>query len=290
MSALIQNTAEWLENRKAHIGASDAPIIAGVSPWKTPYQLWQEKLDIIEKKEANFAQREGHRKEPLALEALEKETGLCLQPQVVFHPEIKWMMASLDAVDIGGKIIAEIKCPGIKDHEEALNGKVPEKYFPQLQHQMEVFKVSTMIYFSFHEGKGKILEVKRDERYIKNLINQEKEFFLCLQELKAPPMTDRDFLSVNSVERSKLALRWKEVTTLMNALEQEEKTLREALISTSKNQNSIGGGVRISRYLRKGSIDYGKIPQLKEVNLEVYRKSPIECWKITPEQETPQSR
>ena len=40
----IQGTSEWLENRKNHIGASDAPVVMGVSPWDTPYKLWENKL------------------------------------------------------------------------------------------------------------------------------------------------------------------------------------------------------------------------------------------------------
>ncbi len=48
MSALIQHSNEWLELRKNKIGASDAPIIMKVSPWKTPYRLWEEKLGLTE--------------------------------------------------------------------------------------------------------------------------------------------------------------------------------------------------------------------------------------------------
>lgn len=40
---LLQNTQEWEKFRLQKIGASDAPIIMGVSPWKTPFQLWLEK-------------------------------------------------------------------------------------------------------------------------------------------------------------------------------------------------------------------------------------------------------
>ena len=35
---------EWLEWRREGIGASDAPVIMGVSPWTTPLQLWENKL------------------------------------------------------------------------------------------------------------------------------------------------------------------------------------------------------------------------------------------------------
>lgn len=44
---LLQNTQEWEKFRLQKIGASDAPIIMGVSPWKTPFQLWLEKTGQI---------------------------------------------------------------------------------------------------------------------------------------------------------------------------------------------------------------------------------------------------
>ncbi len=36
-------TESQLEARRHTIGGSDAPIIAGVSPYKQPYELWAEK-------------------------------------------------------------------------------------------------------------------------------------------------------------------------------------------------------------------------------------------------------
>ena len=38
---LQQNTPEWLEFRRLRIGASDAPVIMEVSPYTTPYTLWE---------------------------------------------------------------------------------------------------------------------------------------------------------------------------------------------------------------------------------------------------------
>lgn len=35
--------AKWLETRNAGIGGSDASVIMGLNPYKSPYQLWLEK-------------------------------------------------------------------------------------------------------------------------------------------------------------------------------------------------------------------------------------------------------
>jgi len=45
---LRQNTPEWLEVRKTKLGASDAPAILGISPYKTAYQLFLEKMGLVQ--------------------------------------------------------------------------------------------------------------------------------------------------------------------------------------------------------------------------------------------------
>ncbi len=45
---LMQGSAEWHEHRRKHRNASETPVVLGVSPWQTPYQLWQYKLGLIE--------------------------------------------------------------------------------------------------------------------------------------------------------------------------------------------------------------------------------------------------
>ena len=40
--------AEWLEERRKGIGGSDVAAVMGLSPWKTPAQLWMEKTGRVE--------------------------------------------------------------------------------------------------------------------------------------------------------------------------------------------------------------------------------------------------
>lgn len=280
MASMIPNTPEWEMMRKDKIGASDAPVIMGVSPYATPYQLWQKKLGLVEETQT-FAMARGHELEPKAREEAEKLTGLLFQPQVKFHNEHPWMMATLDGIDLDEKTILEIKCPGAEDHGKALQGQIPDKYFPQLQHQLEVCEIEKGFYFSFDGKAGVLLEFYRDDKYIKKLISIEKEFYLCMQDMNPPALTERDYQTIESPEWGKLASQWREINSQLSALEKEEKRLREGLISLCGSQNSAGAGVKVARFLRKGLVDYGKVPQLQGIDLEKYRKKPVECWKIT---------
>jgi len=280
MSNLIPNTPEWEAMRKEKIGASDAPVIMGVSPYDTPYSLWQKKLDLLPQTQMTFPMERGHNLEPLAREQIELSLGKSLPPQVKFHDSLPWMMATLDGLSPDGKTLIEIKCPGEKDHQQALSGQIPDKYYPQLQHQLEVCQLEKGYYFSYDGKAGVLIEFFRDDKYIKKLITIEKEFYICMQDLNPPELTDRDFVQIDNPEWFMLASKWKQLNSQLSALESEEKKLRESLISLCGNQSSTGGGVKVTRFLRKGSVDYGKIPQLTGVDLEKFRKKPVECWKI----------
>ena len=43
---------EWLEFRKTGIGGSDASVVCGINRYKTPIELWMEKLNNLPPQEA----------------------------------------------------------------------------------------------------------------------------------------------------------------------------------------------------------------------------------------------
>jgi putative phage-type endonuclease len=271
-----QNTSEWEQFRKTHLGSSDAPPIMGVSPWKTQYQLWEEKVSTTVPT-SNYAMKRGHDLEPKARAVLERELGMPLGPKVLTSGKRSWMMASLDAISFDERTVAEIKCPGIEDHKIALEGHVPEKYIPQLQHQLEVCQLDAMYYFSFDGEKGVVIKVFRDEKYIKELIEKEEKFFECMMNFEMPPLTDRDFEMKCSPEWSALAQRWHE----LEVLENEKEEVRKRLIALCNGQNSTGGGIKVSKCTRKGNVDYSKVPELNGIDLELYRKKTTQYWRIS---------
>ena len=63
-------------------------------------------------------------------------------------------------------------------------------------------------------------------------------------------------------------------------LESIEEYHRKKLIELSEGRNCIGSGVKLSRLLRKGNIEYKEIPEIKNINIERYRKDPVEYYKL----------
>ena len=137
---LVQGSAEWHEHRRTHRNGSETPAVLGVSPWMTPYQLWQIKLGLVEP-EVTPAMLHGTQLEPQARAAYEALTGHVMQPLVLVDGEFS---ASLDGLTLSGDRVLEIKCP-FKRRESSLwkavaEGRLPEHYQWQVQHQLMVTK------------------------------------------------------------------------------------------------------------------------------------------------------
>jgi putative phage-type endonuclease len=279
-NSLEQGSKEWLEFRKNYIGASEAATILKLDPWRTPYNLFEDKLGLIVPRETE-AMRRGKEMEAYAREEFEKVIGIKVTPQVLFHPEIKYMMASMDGVSDDGKTAVELKCPGEATYKLAMAGKVPEHYNAQLQHQMAVMGLKSMFYFCFDGSTGIMLEVERNDAMIETIYREEAEFWNRVQNFDPPPLTNKDLVPMDSLEWKQTAFEYSNMKALREKYEREEENLKQRLIEMSGGKSCKGGGVQVSRYIRKGAVDYGSIDELQGLDLEKYRKKPIESWRIT---------
>lgn len=274
------NRDEWLKWRK--IGSSDAAAILGVSPWVTPYQLWEQKISNKETY-VNQAMKRGIEMEEAARRCFEDKMGVEVFAKCLEHPNLNFMTATLDGIDMDHKVAVEIKCPNASSHHFVkTNGQVPDIYYPQVQHQLEVSGLDGMYYFSFDGQDGVIVEVQRDSKYLENLISEEKKFFECVQNLEAPALTERDYIKMEEIQEWKsLSSRWIEVSQDLKRLEAEEDDLRKALIALSKEKNAHGAGIRLTKSMSKGNVDYSKIPQLQGIDLNAFRKSHVTKWRLS---------
>lgn len=282
MSALIQGTKEWLQARREKVGSSDAPVIMGVSPWSTPLQCWEEKMGLREARKKTAAMQYGLDTEEEARQAFEKMTDIYVFQDVIDHPEKKWMRASLDGIDVEKKHIVEIKCPrNSLDHEIAKTYSVPEKYYPQVQHQIFVCELDKAYYFSYFNKEGVIVEVKRDEKYLKKLLEEEEKFWDCMQNFIAPDAIEKDYVKMGCATWTAYEERYAAIDASLNKLEKEKEELRQHLLEMAGGQNVVGNRLKLSKVVRKGIVDYKTVPELEGVNLEKYRKAPTTTWRIT---------
>lgn len=273
-----QGSPEWLALRKTKITATDASVIMGASKWKTKLQLYKEKTSDLPQVKPNEAMQRGLDLEPIARELFIIKTGIEMQPAVI---EKDWAMASLDGISSCGSRVLEIKCPGEKDHNEALLGRIPSHYYPQLQHQMYVSDVQLVYYFSFDGTDGVVVEVVRDPYYLEKMLEEEKKFYECLVNRIPPESSENDYIEKDDDIWVECAHKWKLVSESIKELERQEEELRKQLIFLSGEGNARGGGISLCQIQRKGNVDYSKIPELSGVDLEKYRKNSSASWRIT---------
>lgn len=273
-----QGTQEWLALRKTKITATDACVIMGASHWKTRIQLYNEKLSDDAPMPPNARMQRGIDLEPVARDLFTLHTGIIVRPRVIVKD---WAMASLDGISEDGSCIVEIKCPGDKDHAIAASGKVPDHYYPQLQHQMYVCDVDSMYYFSFDGVDGVAVKVKRDDEYVARMLQEEMLFYHCLTTQTPPEPEEGDYIERDDEIWQECVSKWKSVTESIKELEKQEEDLRKDLIFLSGESNTKGAGISLCQVRRKGNVEYSKIPELRGVDLDQYRKGSTNSWRIT---------
>jgi putative phage-type endonuclease len=182
-----QNGKEWSAWRNKGLGASLAPVIMEVSPWSSPFELWTELTGMCAKPDFNpfavAAMQRGHDLEPRARELAEQLLGAPYPAISGEHDTLEYIRASLDGYNAERNQLLEIKCPGKEDHGKALRGKVPDKYYPQLQQQFLVSGASSGVYFSWDgvSETGVAVEVLPDYTYIQELTERLTAFWSRVQ-------------------------------------------------------------------------------------------------------------
>jgi putative phage-type endonuclease len=276
-SHLIQGSESWKELRKQFVTSTDASVIMSCNPWKTPYKLFRQKMDLDPPDEETDRMRIGTQLEPLAREWFIKQTGIQCEPKVVFRD---FMMASLDGISECGNFIVEIKC-GEKAFSSACDGNIPKYYLDQIFHQLYVSDVHLCYYVAFNEHTGIIIPVERDQEFINEMIPKLREFYECLLTYTPPPMTTKDYNQRSDPEWIDLSQRYRNAYEAKKNAEQLEESLRKELILCSGGQSTMGSDIKLSKITKKGNISYSNIPEVQQLNLEKYRSAPCEYWKIS---------
>jgi len=280
---LDQGTEEWLNFRKHKIGGSDAPIVMGESPWRTPYELWEDKVGLVKNTKSSFAMSRGIELEPVARSEFERLTGKSYLPVVIQHPENDFMIASLDGLSEDETSIVEIKCPKAVDHELAKRGHIPKHYYAQIQHQLACCSLDMAYYFSFDGEQGCVVEVYKDASYIAEMIECEYAFIQCVRQFCPPSLSDRDYTEIDDPEWQTLSQRYTSIKRLLSDYEKEEKEIKDRLLVLAGRSNTKGNGLKLSKVIRKGSVDYDAVLKHYEIDtdLDQFRKPAVESWRIT---------
>src|SRR5882672_12944803 len=129
---------EQIEKRKKGLGATDCAAVMGLSPYRTPYELWMIKTGRMDEptilNEDRLRLRHAH-EETIANEyAFQKNCKLRRVNITSIHPRLPFMMCNLDRVITGQRKIVECKTSsGFLRQIWGVNGtdEVPIQYILQ---------------------------------------------------------------------------------------------------------------------------------------------------------------
>lgn len=180
--------SKWLAARHKGIGSSDAPAIAGVSPWASPYSLWREKSNPVVIREETAPMRWGHLLEREIAREYSRQTKRKIRDSGKYtihqHADIPWLQASLDReiveIDDRGPGVLEVKNASAYRSGDWTDG-APLYYRVQVQHQLAVTGCNWGSLAVLIGGNDfRWMDIERNDAFISALINAESAFWNCV--------------------------------------------------------------------------------------------------------------
>lgn len=135
-----QGTPEWKAARKRGIGGSDAAAAIGVDNYRTPFDLYQEKLDLVPGFDGNWFTQRGTALEPVIRQHYAEKFGreVRIPDSILQHPEHKFMICSLDGFSDDGRIAEFKTATSYRGWGQDGTDQIPHNYLVQVQHNLAV--------------------------------------------------------------------------------------------------------------------------------------------------------
>lgn len=185
-------TEQQREERKLGIGGSDMPIILGLSSYKTPYQLYLEKIgeDSTDYEMTPF-QYWGHQLEGIVRDEFSKRNNITVEcPDTVIHPFHPFLRGNVDGFIPEWNAVLEVKCASsFMANEWGEDGSdiIPMPYLVQVAHYCAVLNADCA-YIAVLIGGNDYREYKytRDATLENKVIDAAQKFWECVQK-RTPP-------------------------------------------------------------------------------------------------------
>jgi putative phage-type endonuclease len=301
---LEQRSEAWLAWRQSGITATESAVILGLSPYKSPWRLWCEKVGRAQPAElsANPLVRFGIEHEDEVRQLFELKHLDVVMPACGEFDEDPIFRASFDGLT-STKEPVEIKCPSettISDvKQRGLESDACRLYRIQVQHQLMVSGAQHGWLVFFDRTTNDLIEfvIERDEDLIAEIRCKGREFFdRFVKKRKEPPKDPaRDIYVPNGdVEIA----RWNQFAADYAAAQQATEELQKQIEAYSAIKNRCQdeltemmgeflhadfAGVAITKRALRGTVNYRDFLQAKgiaESELEAFRGKGSESWLV----------
>lgn len=271
---LEQGSEAWHLWRRTHRQASYAPAVMQACLYNKPRDV----VAFYRDGKGSFdspAMAYGRAHEPDARAYAADVLGEFLSPICAEDGEYG---ASLDGITFDEQTIVECKAPYRgKDspiYENIARYHSPGGYVWQVQHQLMVTGCKKALFAVWVPPPDKPL-------YVWVAADESKQ-----AELRAAwDLLWQDVLAGKSADRDdetwlKAVANYRQAKRVVDEAELELEATRKVLTELATSDCETGGGLRVQKIVRKGAVDYAKVPELRDVDLEPYRKSASISWRV----------
>lgn len=185
-------------DRKEYIGGSDIASVMNMSRWKTPLQLWAEKVGLIEPKDLsdNEAVELGTELEDFVAKKFERKTGMKVRRPPVTSYISKtepWMRCQVDRLIVNEKdyhgvdALLEVKTCSMWKLKEWDGESIPQEYILQVLWQLMITKRQVGWIACLIGGQKFVYkEIKADEEMFQKMIAHATSFWQMVKDKTAP--------------------------------------------------------------------------------------------------------
>jgi len=222
-----------MDNRKNYLGASESAAIVGLSRYRTPLDVWMEKVGQSEGQEETLAMKVGTALEPVVIGLFEERTGdrVRNRQKQIAHPDHPFIRATLDGTT--HYAVVEAKTSGsYEGWGEEGTDEVPVEYIIQTQVQMAVTGLEiAWIPVLIGRSEFRIYKIQKDADLINKIIEKEVKFWDLIQTKTMPePKTLADLSLAYPRDTGAITIADEFLEEMVNKLSQlkdEEKTIGE---------------------------------------------------------------
>ena len=299
-----QGSAAWLKWRQQGITATDAVVLLGLSPYKSVWRLWAEKVGFAREADLslNPLVRKGRQNEAKARQAVEAKLNDILLPVCVESSLNPLMRASLDGLTSQREPV-ELKCPSEAVWREIVEhgtqSRAYRMYRGQVQHQLLVTQAEKgyLVFWHPHEGI-RLFEITPDIDLLKRLVHAAAPFWTQVENRIEPEKDlNVDLFIPEGLEAKAWISSAKEYRRLESEIAQLKRRMQELTDQQQSHLEAMKSymgdfryadyaGVMVTRYRAKGRVNYQKLLADRGITVDkqdedYYREPSSERTRVT---------
>jgi len=187
-----------LEARKKGIGGSDAGAVLGISPWKTPLQVYMDKVGAADPIQDNDSMFWGRTLEPVIRQRYADVTNrkVVVPDTLITHPKFEFIIGNLDGITSDNRVLEVKTARSAEGWGEPGSNEIPDSYMIQVQHYMLITAIPVADVAVLIGGSDfRIYEVPAEPELMELMIEKETGFWSRVINRDPPePITYQDML------------------------------------------------------------------------------------------------